>query len=362
MGGDVRYGRAWALGLMLLVGIVVACTRDSFACESDAACRLGMDSGVCIEPGYCAFEDETCPSGLAFGEFAAPQVAGTCVPVDGTSGPGGSTGTSEGPDASTGAASTADGADSSAETATPTCITGTVCTPDDRCATEGVCSDEGVCEPTSFLACDDPPGPCFETTGTCDEQGRCQYEFLEPGAPCDDDNPCTLDDACDDGGQCQPGPECPPAPGCQTYHCESSGCVPDEVCPNDDPCLVVECVEERCEVSAVADGTACGPNAADRCCGGQCVDISSDTDHCGGCNTPCFEGLECESVAVTDTCESSPAQTSARCRCQTANAQCPLGQLCRTVSPYVDRCVPETSANCDGIRIGVNFCPSYCSY
>lgn len=348
---------------MALVGVVVACTQSTFECDNDAACRLGMDSGVCIEPGYCAFEDDACPSGLAFGELAAPQVAGGCVPVDGTSGSDGSTGRpdAEGTDTSTGSGPAVDSVDSSAETAAP-CTSGTPCTPDDPCAIEGVCSSDGLCEPTSLVVCNSPPGPCHEAEGVCDEQGQCQYETVGFGKPCDDGDPCTIDDVCDGAGQCQSGAECPPAPGCQTYHCEADGCVPDEVCPTTNPCVVMDCVEERCQASAVANGTPCGPNAADRCCGGECVDISSDTGHCGGCNTPCAPGLECESVEVTNTCESSPAQTSGRCRCQAANAQCPLGQLCRTVTPYTNRCVPETSDNCDGIRIGVNFCPSYCSY
>jgi hypothetical protein len=73
-------------------------------------------------------------------------------------------------------------------------------------------------------------------------------------------------------------------------------------------------------------------------------------------------GLDCESISETSTCEFAPEATSGRCRCEFSNAQCPLGQLCRTVEPYVDRCVPPESSNCDGVRFGIDFCPSYCGY
>lgn len=112
----------------------------------------------------------------------------------------------------------------------------------------------------------------------------------------------------------------------------------------------------------IADGNSCGPNAADRCCGGVCVDISTDTNHCGGCGTSCADGLECESVDTTNTCELAPANTSGRCRCQAANAQCPLGQLCRTVAPYTNRCVPAGNANCTSAFVGQSSCPSFCAY
>jgi hypothetical protein len=117
-----------------------------------------------------------------------------------------------------------------------------------------------------------------------------------------------------------------------------------------------------CVLQPVAEGTSCGDQAAARCCQGVCVDISSDTAHCGGCNTPCAMGLDCESISETSTCEFAPEATSGRCRCEFSNAQCPLGQLCRTVEPYVDRCVPPDSSNCDGVRFGIDYCPSYCGY
>jgi hypothetical protein len=93
-----------------------------------------------------------------------------------------------------------------------------------------------------------------------------------------------------------------------------------------------------------------------------CVDISTDTAHCGGCNSACADGLECEPVSATSTCELAPAATSGRCRCEGLNTQCPLGQLCRTYEPYTNRCVPPADENCHGIRVGQNSCPSYCAY
>jgi len=52
--------------------------------------------GVCAEPGYCAFEDPDCESGLVFGDFAGDGLANQCVPgtATDTESPASTTGTS----------------------------------------------------------------------------------------------------------------------------------------------------------------------------------------------------------------------------------------------------------------------------
>ena len=70
----------------------------------------------------------------------------------------------------------------------------------------------------------------------------------------------------------------------------------------------------------------------------------------------------CESVSVTSTCDPAPANTSGRCTCDGANADCPLGQLCRTVTPFNNRCTPNSAANCVNDFVDVNLCPNYCAY
>jgi len=39
-----------------------------------------------------------------------------------------------------------------------------------------------------------------------------------------------------------------------------------------------------------------------------------------------------------------------------------MGQVCRIVNPYANRCAPESSGNCDGVAVEVNQCPNFCAY
>jgi len=296
-----------------------------------------------MPPGYCAFEDDGCASGLSFAEQGTPEaLAGACVEygeetATDTSGPSEATTTSTGPDSSSSADVPGDTTEGSSSTGTP-CPDGLPCAPSDPCATAGLCED-GVCVPSAFVTCDAPPSPCFGARGVCVE-GECSYLPTDAQTPCEDGDACTVGDSCDGQGVCLPGPEC----------------------PSDDPCQESTCGEEGCVDTPVADGSSCGPDSKDRCCGGTCVDISTDTDHCGGCGTSCAAGLDCEPVDVTSTCDLAPANTSGRCRCQGANAQCPHGQLCRTYTPFTNRCVPAGNANCTSDYFSQNSCPSFCAY
>lgn len=195
---------------------------------------------------------------------------------------------------------------------------------------------EVMCDPP----CDEPPTDCFDPAGTC-VAGECEYEPLPADTICDDGDPCTEGDACDGMGQCVPGPEC----------------------PNLDPCLDVTCDPMAgCVTSPKADGASCGALASERCCGGVCVDVSSDDDHCGGCGYACAPGRTCESIGLTTQCPLSPADTSGRCTCG-GNMDCPVGQVCRTVAPVANRCAPENQADCPGTtfvdQVG---CPNHCAY
>ncbi len=219
------------------------------------------------------------------------------------------------------------------------CVDGLPCVPDDPCASEGICAADGTCTPLERVTCDEPPGPCFEPEGTCVD-GACTYVPVEAGVACDDGVACTVGDTCDGEGTCQPGP----------------------TCPSDNPCMASVCEDDVCVESALPEGTACGDEPADRCCAGTCVDTSSDAANCGGCGTTCSAGFECEPVHETSSCAVAPLNTSGRCRCLAADSQCPLGQLCRTVSPYTNRCVPAGPGNCESEFFQQSGCPSFCSY
>ena len=185
--------------------------------------------------------------------------------------------------------------------------------------------------------CDTPDTDCEETTGTC-VNGACVYAPLDAGEPCDDGDGCTEGDQCDGQGMCDAG----------------------ALCPQVDPCVTRTCMEGMCVPGNVADGTSCGPEPADRCCDGQCVDISSDPLHCGGCGSDCFPGRACETIAVT-ACGAMDANTTARCVCNGATSECPSGQVCRNVNPGIDRCAPEGPEDCPGgVFVDQAGCPNHC--
>ena len=187
--------------------------------------------------------------------------------------------------------------------------------------------------------CDEPPSDCFDPRGSCVE-GACVYTPLAEGSVCSDGDPCTEGDVCGAAGECLSGPEC----------------------PNADPCLDVVCQPSGCVESTRPDGSSCGPLAANRCCSGACVDVSSDPAHCGGCGYGCAGGESCESVAVTNQCSSNPPDTTGRCTCS-ANSRCPFGQICRNQSPHPWRCTPSGPADCPGTTfVDLSLCPNYCVY
>ncbi|MCS6760391.1 MAG: hypothetical protein MO852_16785, partial [Candidatus Devosia euplotis] len=271
--------------------------------------------------------------------------------------------------------------------------------------------------------CDTPPDACHEAVGTCQPStGECVYAPIQDGSPCEDGNLCTEGESCM-AGVCEGGSAivcddsnvcttdgCIPATGCDfrpnsnpcddrdlcTYAdtCNNGMCVGTTVTCTNDECVVRECngtascnemplpgtepcsadgnpcTDDFCDGFGLCahrpklNGASCGTASADRCCGGACVDISSNRSHCGGCNTACTGAFTCESVSVTNSCSSSPANTTGRCRCNADNSHCPRGQVCRTFTPFTNRCAPASGTNC---APGTTFtdlaaCPNYCGF
>ncbi len=222
---------------------------------------------------------------------------------------------------------------------------GAPCGDGDACSGALSCDGFGVCEGSDVVACDDPPSDCYEATGECDpDTGTCDYALRVAGSDCEDGNACTVDDTCSVDGTCVPGEVCP--------------------APVGEPCTAGTCDAGVCTYDTLADGTSCGATESLRCCGGSCVDISSDEENCGACGLACDGDLECESIAATSTCPSAPENVSGRCRCTGFNAQCPGGQICRTVTPFADRCTPSEPSDCPGTSnvVVLNLCPDYCEY
>ena len=179
----------------------------------------------------------------------------------------------------------------------------------------------------------------------CDDGNVCTDNFCEEGgegklctsadneAPCDDLNPCTDGDTCS-GGECIPGEnvcECEENEDCEEFDdddlCNGSFyCNGENECEVD-PETIVECADledtectknlcdpdtGECSMTHLEEGTECEDddpcNENDACngegdcvgeptgltdCDGECVDLSSDPDHCGDCETACLFDEDC---------------------------------------------------------------------
>ncbi len=361
------------LGLLGLWGVAGCLADDSYPCASDPQCaETNLGEGRCLV-GWCAYPDDACEGRWRFSPSAGGSLASQCVsPEDAIETDSDTTESNAStaemttvPSASD--SSTQDAAGSSSDSgacaggctsppgpcfaAVGTCLRdsgtceyaplgqGTACDDSDACTASSSCDGAGVCSGAATVLCESAP-PCFSGTGVCNPaDGTCTYTPAEAGVACEDDNGCTLEDACDGAGNCVAGGPC----------------------ASDNPCVSSECQDGSCVETPLADGTQCGDAASMRCCGGACADISSDVGNCGGCGVACDPGFQCESVSAT-ACESAPAATSGRCRCSGFNAQCPSGQICRTVNPWRDRCTPDEAADCPGQLEVVSLCPDYCSY
>lgn len=201
----------------------------------------------------------------------------------------------------------------------------------------------------------------------------CYSPHPQPGAPCTSDVFCPTGQACIQGYCGGPpvgvvidaeGDVDAPVPVDAAIDAPPLECVMDGDCTASNSCHTVACVDNKCVQATRANGASCGATAAERCCSGTCRNISSDEANCGGCGQQCATGRTCESVSVTSSCESAPATTTGRCTCAGANAECPDNQICRTDTPFANRCTPNTVTNCAAgqVFVDVNFCPNYCRY
>jgi hypothetical protein len=98
------------------LGLASACIdRAPFACDEDEQCRASGVEGSCVAPGFCAHPDEECESGLRFGRFAAPELAGQCTMPELATGSGLGSDSSSGESSSEGSSTEAGESSSSGE-------------------------------------------------------------------------------------------------------------------------------------------------------------------------------------------------------------------------------------------------------
>jgi hypothetical protein len=183
---------------------------------------------------------------------------------------------------------------------------------------QGGCDSETACNP----ACR-PDQVCDE--GVCD----CPSDQFECGGLCRE---CCVSANCAgnlNGNDCISAPA---KPGGLECGCQQSGggvnirpCGPEgacSVCCDDD-----ECPEgEFCTAGDPIDGRICACLAGYSECGNRCVDLKTDTSHCGACDFRCCAGATCADV-LQEIC---------------ANGDC-----CRTIGKFCDKHADCCSGSCN---------------
>jgi Cys-rich repeat protein len=138
-------------------------------------------------------------------------------------------------------------------------------------------------------------------TPACGAGSHCE------GGACVADAPPDLGGVAPDLGACNPGcggltPHCN-----ATHHCV--GCITDAQCPSGTYCKVTSESMAGCVVGCT-DDARCGGG---KCCGGRCVDTTSDAANCGAC------GASCGGAHAAATCEASMCKPAA---CQAGWGDC----------------------------------------
>ena len=223
------------------------------------------------------------------------------------------------------------------------CSDGELCTVGDACKS-------GLCVPGAAKIC--VTGEVC-TTAACDAKtGDCVTTFVNPGAPCSDDNACTLKDGCDKG-KCQPGAakNCDDGKSCTLDACNSKTgqcshddipgcggfCLHDGHCGSDgNPCTksVCDVAANKCvtqpDINPCDDGNPC--TNKDKCVNSACQGQAKSCSDNNGCTVDtCAAGSgKCNHVAVSD---------GTSC---TDNNVCTSGDSCKQ-----GQCVPATTKSCD---------------
>ncbi len=152
------------------------------------------------------------------------------------------------------------------------------------------------------------------TIGRC-VGGACEFEPVEDGAQCNDDEECTAADVCTDGvcegTPVEDGTACSADPNectiemCANGTCGSTPVEDGTACEDDDGngCTVGECASGGCESIPVEDGTACEDDDGNECSAGQCasgaceVTLVANGTACGDDAGTCRDG-SCEMVCT----------------------------------------------------------------
>jgi hypothetical protein len=153
---------------------------------------------------------------------------------------------------------------------------------------------------------------------------------------------------------------------------DETDCGGDCVDTSSDPnhcggCGVLCPVEQglQCVDSVCVGDVDCPPGLVD-CGGGACVDLTSDPFNCGGCNVVCPTG-DCIASSCIDGCPDPLEQCPDGCvdvfsdpfNCGGCNIQCPSGWSCQGASCFEPTCPPNLTL-CGGECVDTLFDSQHC--
>lgn len=257
-----------------------------------------------------------------------------------------------------------------------------------NCVAGGACGADDGCGGRCVGACSNPFSVCDALTATCNCTPRCTAD-----TPCGDPDGCG--GTCNEGG-CMPGfscdatrrtcvcmPHCPPVeefanvacgqsvpnlceggPSCGTgtrcammgQHCNEMGrCVADEEPPDGG-------MEDGGGMNDGGDGGGGCPGGRTDC-GGSCIDLQTNRNHCGACDNRCPAETTC--TAGVCTCPGTGTLCDGRCvNTQSENSHCgACGNACPALSSCTGgmcSCVPHCDTDPSLVECGMdvpNACP-----
>lgn len=261
------------------------------------------------------------------------------------------------------------------------------CTDDSDCgageeciSAGGIFAQDGVCVDRTgeFDVDEDTSAGCDDVE--CTEDETCYRGVCYPY--CDDDTDCEADDACFQK-RCQPTDcdeiECLDAEICYRGVCYES-CDADADCDSEQLCVEdARCMEPDCQgVNCAADETCYRGVCYSQCpsgeqrCGADCVETSTDPDHCGECDHQCAGDEFCsQGVCATD-CPGDTTACSGGCHdlqtsvdhCGACDAACTTDiagaePICEAGS-CDEECADPDHTVCDGVCVDLDNDDNHC--
>jgi hypothetical protein len=236
----------------------------------------------------------------------------------------------------------------------PGCQTNENCT-DGMVCLDGVCSAPGAdAGPASDAGVPDAGAGSCTTDSDCAAGHYCSMGTCLVGCSNDSECPTGLvcqDNACSGGLSCTADTDCMTGDYCSMGLC-LVGCSMSSECSTGDVCSHNECAP-ACGASG-----ACDADGGLTCCTNACVNLMTDANRCGGCDSPaCGAGQSCcgGTCASTDSDPNNCGGCDQRC---TGQLDCCSGVCADTMS--------TAAANCGGCGLpacetGNNCCSGGCS-